>query len=101
MGETLHTILTWFFHHPSGRNLGALIDAYWDIVKVDNSLTESQLVELFMLAAEISTLNLEEGIFYIADFNELFERSDLVVERSSLIEAINKEMEAKRNNNGI
>ena len=94
--ETLHTILTWYFHHPSGRKLEDLIDAYWEIVSHEPDLTKEQLVELFFIAAEISTINLTEGLFLLGDFEETFNNNALSVSRDDLISTINQQMEAKR-----
>ncbi len=93
--ETLHTILTWYFHHPSGRKLEDLIDTYWEIVSHEPDLTKEELVELFYIAAEISTIDLTEGLFLLGDFEETFNNT-LSVSRDDLISTINQQMETKR-----
>lgn len=94
--ETLYTILKWFAEHPSGRTLEELIDSYWEIIKIDDDFTIDQLVELFMIAAEISTLDLEEGLFYLVDVEDVYNNS--IVPRDQVLNSINDKMKDKRSN---
>lgn len=96
MGETLHTILTWYFHHPSGKSLDTLIEEYWDIIGINDDLNVDDLTKLFLIAAEISTLSLTEGLFYLADVEESYNQTNLDIPREDLINAINQQMKEQR-----